>query len=73
MNKEITISNITGAAPFNVYICDNTYTTCIYIDTIYYFDLPYSFLVPNILVSQVDVGIKLIDANNCIIDTLLII
>jgi hypothetical protein len=69
MNKEITITNITGAAPFNVYVCDNTLSSCIYINTIFVFDLPYSFLVPDIFLSQTNVIVKVIDANNCIIQS----
>jgi hypothetical protein len=71
MNKQITITNITGAAPYDVYICDNTYGSCIYIDTIYGFDLPYSFLVPYTFLSFTDVGVKIIDSNNCTIQDLI--
>jgi hypothetical protein len=70
MNKEITITNITGTASYDVYICDNTYTNCIYINTIYGFDLPYSFLVPSVFINESNVGIKVIDSNNCIIQSL---
>lgn len=71
MNKQITITNITGAAPYDVYICDNTYGSCIYINTIFAFDLPYSFLVPYTFLSSTEVGVKIIDSNNCTIQDLI--
>lgn len=71
MSQQITITNITGAAPYDVYLCDNTYSGCIYIDTIYGYDIPYSFLVPSSFSTLVNVGVKVIDNNNCIIEDLI--
>ena len=65
MPTDITINNITGATPFDVYLCDNPITTCFYVDTISLF--PYTFEVPSILSSQTDFTIKIVDNNDCII------
>jgi len=64
MPTQITINNITGASPFNIYICDNPITICIYEDTITSF--PYSFNVPSIISEQSSVSLKVIDNNGCI-------
>lgn len=64
MPSKITINNITGATPFDIYVCDNPITTCIYIDTIS--TLPHEFDIPSIMENQDDYNLKVIDNNNCI-------
>jgi len=64
MPTKITINNITGATPFDIYVCDNPITNCIYINTIS--TLPYEFNIPSILENQDDYNLKVIDDNNCI-------
>lgn len=71
MAQQITITNITGAAPYDVYLCDNTYGGCIYIDTIFGFDIPYSFLVPTAFSALTQFGVKVVDYNKCIIEELI--
>ena len=67
MNKQITIVTLTGSAPYDIYLCDNTYNNCMYIDTINGYDLPHSFLVPYTFLGFTEVGVKVIDNNNCTI------
>jgi hypothetical protein len=64
MPKIITINDITGTIPFNIFLCDNPVTVCIYIDTISTF--PYSFQIPTILENQNDFNLKVEDENGCI-------
>jgi hypothetical protein len=69
MPTDITINNITGLAPFDIYLCDNPITTCIYIDTIS--STPYIFEIPSIMSSQTDFNLKIVDDNSCtILETL---
>jgi hypothetical protein len=65
MPTNINISNISGATPFNVYLCDDTIITCVYIDTIPSSSLPYDFQVPSIMEGQVSFNLKVIDNNGC--------
>ena len=64
MPKIITINNITGSTPFNLSLCDNPVTVCVYVATIS--TLPYSFEIPTILQSQDDFNLKVEDNNGCI-------
>ena len=63
MPIDITINSVTGNSPYDVYICDNPVTVCIYVDTVNSF--PYTFLVPTILSSQNDFNLKVVDNTNC--------
>lgn len=65
MPTDITINDITGSTPYDVYLCDNPITTCFYVDTISV--LPYTFEVPSILSNQNDFTLKIVDNNDCII------
>jgi hypothetical protein len=69
MPKLVTINNITGSSPYNVYLCDNPMTSCVWIDTVS--TLPYSFNVPSLLESQTDYTLKVQDDNGCINYTIL--
>jgi hypothetical protein len=59
----ITINNITGATPFDIYICSNTSTQCIYRATISTF--PADIDVPSIMLNQLSYKLKVIDDNGC--------
>lgn len=63
MPIDITINSVTGNSPYDVYICDNPVTVCIYVDTVNSF--PYTFSVPTILSSQNDFNLKVVDNTNC--------
>ena len=52
MPTNITINNVTGAQPFDIYVCDSPITTCIYVSTINTVDIPYSFDIPLIYSPQ---------------------
>jgi hypothetical protein len=65
MPTNININNISGATPFNLYLCDQTNVTCIYIDTIPSSSLPYNFQVPVILENNPSYNLKVVDNNGC--------
>jgi hypothetical protein len=67
MGTNITISSITGISPYDVYVCDTGYTTCIYVSTINSGNLPYSFMIPSIFPSLTNFVVKVIDDNDCTI------
>jgi hypothetical protein len=68
MPTQITISTLTGAQPFDVYSCDDTYNNCIYIATITSGQVPYNFNLPFIQEGMASVGIRVIDNIGCIKD-----
>lgn len=63
MPTQITINTISGLQPYDVYICDDPLTTCIYIDTIS--SVPYVFDVPTLLDGQTSYNLKIVDDNGC--------
>ena len=63
MPTTITINGVTGATPFDVYLCDDSLTTCVYVNTIT--GGTYSFDVPTILDGQASYNLKTIDNNGC--------
>jgi hypothetical protein len=67
MPTDITINDITGSTPFDVYVCDTGYTTCIYVSTINSVDLPYTFEIPPIYSSLSNFIVKVVDDNKCIV------
>ena len=67
MDTNITIASITGITPYDVYVCDTGYTTCIYVSTINSVDLQYSFMIPSIFSSFTNFVVKVIDDNDCVI------
>ena len=48
MPTNITLSSVFGASPFDVYVCDTGFTACIYVDTVNFGDIPYTFDIPPI-------------------------
>lgn len=65
MPTNININNISGATPFNVYLCDEFNITCVYIDTVPSSSLPYNFQVPSIMEGQGSFNLKVVDNNGC--------
>ena len=65
MPTNININNISGATPFNVYLCDEFNITCVYINTIPSSSLPYNFQIPSIMEGQVSFNLKVVDNNGC--------
>ena len=67
MPTEITITSISGATPFDVYICDDPITTCVYMATITSGDLPnYTFDIPDVMSSMSSYTLKVTDNVGCI-------
>lgn len=64
MPIDITINNISGASPYDVYLCDNPVSVCVYIDTVS--SLPYVFQVPSLMSNDNDFNLKIVDNNGCI-------
>lgn len=63
MPTEITINSITGAQPYDVYICDDPAVTCLYVNTIS--SVPYAFNVPSLLDGQLSYNLKIVDNDGC--------
>lgn len=71
MPTEVIINNVTGSSPYNIYICDDPITTCVWMGTTSV--LPYPFIIPSILDGQPSYNLKVIDDNGCeIIENLII-
>jgi hypothetical protein len=69
MPTNVTINNITGSSPFDIYLSGNPSSTYIYISTETTF--PYSFDVPPILEGFSTYKLKVIDDNGCTVITIL--
>jgi hypothetical protein len=67
MAIKVTISDITGATPYDIYICQPDGTSCFYIDTIASTELPYEFDIPVPYDTANQYMLKAIDNNSCII------
>lgn len=66
MPTDITINDISGTTPFDIYVCDNPITSCIYVATITTGDTPYTFSVPLVMEGMTDFNLKVVDDNSCI-------
>ena len=67
MPTTITVNNITGSTPFDVYICLSGGSPCYYITSIASGSLPYNFTVPSPIENFSYYCMKVVDANGCII------
>lgn len=63
MTIEVTINDITGQTPYDIYICDSGATTCVYVDTIS--NTPYVFNIPQSFSNLNSYSVKIVDNNNC--------
>ena len=63
MAIQVTIESLTGTSPYDVYICDDSLSGCVYISTIS--SAPYIFDVPAPLDVQTELCVKVIDTNGC--------
>ena len=68
MPNQVTISTINGTPNYDIYVCDLTLTTCVYISTITAGQVPYVFNVPFPYNNLDDVIIKIIDDAGCVIN-----
>jgi len=73
MPIDITINDISGQTPFDVYVCNTGQTYCVYSATITSGDLPYTFEVPIPFLNSEGVNLRIIDGNDCQINEILII
>ncbi len=68
MPKTITINNVTGITPYDVYLCGDPVqfndTNCYYIGTTS--TLPYSFTIPDCLQNVSSYNLKVVSFNKCI-------
>jgi hypothetical protein len=68
MPTTITLSNvISGASPFDVYICLSGGSPCYYITSIDSGDLPYDFTVPSPIEKFTYYCMKVVDSDGCVI------
>jgi uncharacterized secreted protein with C-terminal beta-propeller domain len=67
MPTDITINNISGTTPFDVYVCDTGYTSCVYVSTITSGELPYTFEIPPVYSSLTNFIVKVVDDNDCVV------
>lgn len=63
MPNVVTINDISGTTPYDIYICDNPQTQCIYIDRIT--TAPYEFEIPTIMLNFSDFNLKIVDSLGC--------
>jgi hypothetical protein len=63
MPNIVQINSLSGTAPFDLYVCDQTISYCFFVDSIS--GSPYTFDVPPPLDSTTPIILKVIDANNC--------
>jgi hypothetical protein len=73
MPTNITISTLNGSSPFDVYVCDTGMTTCIYVNTINSGDVPYVFVIPPVFSTLNNFTVKVVDDNNCIVTSNLVV
>ena len=67
MPTSITINNISGTSPYDVYLSPVDETNYFYMDHIESVDLPYTFVVPKALANQKQYCIRIKDGDGCII------
>ena len=67
MPTTITVSDITGSTPFDVYICLSGGSPCYYITSVDSGSLPYDFTVPSPIENFSYYCMKVVDADGCII------
>jgi hypothetical protein len=67
MPTVVTINDISGTTPYDIYICDNPQTQCIYIDRID--SAPYEFEVPTIMLNFSEFTLKIVDSSGCQVTT----
>jgi hypothetical protein len=63
MPTEVVINGLTGQSPFNIYLCDNPVSNCVYINTIT--GGTYTFEVPDIFDGQTSFNLRVINGVGC--------
>lgn len=73
MPIDITINDISGQTPFDIYVCNTGQTYCVYSATITSGNLPYTFEVPIPFSNSTRVNLRIVDDNNCQINQILLL
>ena len=68
MPNSVTVSDITGNTPYEIYLCMPGNTSCYYIDYINSSQLPYTFNVPIPIQDMGSYCLKVIDSDGCSIN-----
>lgn len=63
MSQQVTITSVTANTPVDIYYCDSTSGSCVFVSTVAVF--PYTFDVPEPY-DETDIVIKIEDVNGCI-------
>lgn len=63
MSQQVTITSVTANTPVDIFYCDSTSGSCVYVSTVSVF--PYTFNVPPPYTEK-DIVIKIEDVNGCI-------
>lgn len=71
MPNQVSISTLNGSSPYNVFVCDTGYTNCLYVSTITSGSLPYVFNVPFVYQSFMNIIVKIVDNDGCVINQLI--
>lgn len=64
MAISVSITNIVGESPFDIYVCQSGGTDCIYITTIN--DTSYNFEIPSSYDTSTTYTFKIVDNNGCV-------
>jgi hypothetical protein len=65
MAVQVTITNITGSSPYDIFVCQPNGSSCFYITTTS--TIPYVFNIPEPYNTSSSYMLKIIDNQNCII------
>jgi len=65
MGRQLTIEWITATQGYNVYICDTSLITCVYLATINDSDLPYTIELPPPFDNLTEYKVKIVDSKGC--------
>jgi uncharacterized membrane protein len=66
MASQITITGITGASPYNVFVCDTLGTNCVFVGV--FITPPQTIILPSTFDYAPAVLIKIVDNNACIME-----
>lgn len=59
----VTIDDLSGSTPYDIYLCDDLQTLCIYISRVS--SAPYQFEIPTIMTTLTDFSLKVVDSSGC--------
>jgi len=71
MPNFITIDSITGSPPYHIYLCDNNFENCVYINTIENSDIPFTFELPPLYNDSQNIVIRFENDGGCSVDNYL--